>query len=648
MPPLGGVTERVIKEMKKTDSGITTRAKLANLRRGYKLCHELAPTYIGRQCFAKAVGTVLQYAEIYLSGLIVSMITGEREFSAVAKTLVVYGLVCLILNVLLAYVRTSKDRQLTMGFVTKAKMLLAQKCAEMDYVRVEDPETHRRRQEAENYFYGTGSTYYGLKKLFSDTHRIFEQAFSVVIGLGVCFSPLFLKVPTADASSGFIQSPLAAWLLVLVFAVLIFVQVKTSAFLGEKWSGFYSDRGYNQEGRIVGFYMDFFRRRYQRGKDVRLYNQSELIMKEWERHNGKYQSYGRRMIGRLRLPDTVRPVTQMLLNALTYFFLIARAAGGMYTASETIVLVMSITKVLDSVVFLLSAKVDIGLAAVNIGHIFEFLDIPNEKYQGKLPTEKRDDNEYVFEFRHVSFRYPGSEQYVLRDIDLTWRVGEKMALVGRNGSGKSTLVKLLCRLYDPTEGEITLNGIDIRKYDQEEYMALFSVVFQDSKLFSFSIAENVAADTEYDGALVEDCVRRAGLSERLDAMPEGIETCLYKDFDAKGVEISGGEAQKLCLARAIYKGAPFIVLDEPTAALDPVSEHDIYTKFNSIVGTKTAIYISHRLSSCRFCDDITVLENGRIVEKGSHEELLEKHGSYAALWSAQAEYYKDTAGQLFA
>ena len=245
------------------------------------------------------------------------------------------------------------------------------------------------------------------------------------------------------------------------------------------------------------------------------------------------------------------------------------------------------------------------------------------------------------------FKYPNTEQYVLRDVNMKWRIGEKMALVGRNGCGKSTLVKLLCRLYDPTNGEITLNGIDIRKYDFDDYMALFSVVFQDSSLFAFSFAENVAASTEYDAEKVEDCVRRSGLAERLDTLPEGINTYLYKEFDEHGVEISGGEAQKLCLARAIYKGAPFIVLDEPTAALDPISEHDIYTKFNGIVGTRTAIYISHRLSSCRFCDEITVMDNGEIVERGSHDMLVTAGGHYAELWSAQAEYYRDTAGELF-
>lgn len=268
--------------------------------------------------------------------------------------------------------------------------------------------------------------------------------------------------------------------------------------------------------------------------------------------------------------------------------------------------------------------------------------------KGTIPTEKRDDNEYEFEFKHVWFKYPNSEEYVLKDINLKWRIGEKMALVGRNGSGKSTLIKLLCRLYDASKGEITLNGIDIRKYSYDDYMQLFSVVFQDSKLFSYSLAENVAADTDFDSELVENCVRKAGLSELLDKMPDGINTYLYKDFNENGVEISGGEAQKLCLARAIYKGSPFIVLDEPTAALDPISEYDIYTKFNSIVGTRTAIYISHRLSSCRFCDDITVLDNGHIIERGSHEKLIAKGGIYTAMWAAQAEYYKDTAGELFA
>lgn len=215
-----------------------------------------------------------------------------------------------------------------------------------------------------------------------------------------------------------------------------------------------------------------------------------------------------------------------------------------------------------------------------------------------------------------------------------------MAVVGENGSGKTTFIKLLCRLYDPTEGKILLNGIDIKNYDYDEYLSIFSVVFQDFNLFAFSLGQNVATSVQYDAEFARECLEKAGFGERLATMPKGLETCLYKNFDEGGVEISGGEAQKIALARALYKNAPFIVLDEPTAALDPVAEYEIYSKFNELVGDKTAIYISHRLSSCRFCEDIAVFENGAIVQRGSHEELIaDAHGKYYELWNAQAQYY---------
>ena len=226
-------------------------------------------------------------------------------------------------------------------------------------------------------------------------------------------------------------------------------------------------------------------------------------------------------------------------------------------------------------------------------------------------------------------------------MNLKFRVGERLAVVGRNGSGKTTFIKLLCRLYDPTEGEILLNGIDIRKYSYEEYLSLFSVVFQDFKLFSFELGQNVAASVEVDEGKAKACLEQAGFGERLRELPKGLHTCLYKDFEEDGVEISGGEAQKIALARALYKDAPFLVLDEPTAALDPVAEYEVYTGFNRMVGNRTAVYISHRLSSCRFCDEIVVFDEGQIVQRGSHESLLSQPDSlYARLWNAQAKYYR--------
>ncbi|MCH5269524.1 MAG: ABC transporter ATP-binding protein [Lachnospiraceae bacterium] len=273
---------------------------------------------------------------------------------------------------------------------------------------------------------------------------------------------------------------------------------------------------------------------------------------------------------------------------------------------------------------------------------FDFLEIPNRKYEGTLPIEKRTDDKYTIEFCDVTFRYPGSDVDVLKHFSIRFRIGERLALVGKNSSGKTTFIKLLCRLYDPTEGVILLNGIDIRKYDYKEYLSLFSVVFQDFKIPAFALGENVAASMDYDEEKVKVSLEKVGLSYLWDRMPNKLETPLYKDFDDKGVDISGGEAQKIAIARALYHDTPFVILDEPTAALDPLAEYEIYSRFDELVGTKTAVYISHRLSSCQFCDDILVIDGGQAVQRGNHEELLsDKEGLYYLLWNTQAQHYKE-------
>lgn len=628
---------------------LSLKKRLSNLKRGYKLCGELAPTYIQRMCISLAIQTLNTYLSIYLSGIIVELITGNEKLDKAFMYAVIWVCVVTVLNIFRQYLTVSKCQQLENGFYAKAKNMVSQKCMNMDFVKIENPDTHRMKNQADIFLYGSTSRYNGMGRILFDTPIIFQAAVSIIIGFVMCFDAFFLPPTTATGAAGFIQSIWGLLFLFIIYAAIIAFNAFLTKRSGKLWSDFLQNKDYNQVNRVLSFYQDFHQNRYQRGKDIRIYNQSQMLLDEYDKFTTDDIGYWKKMYRKMFIHDTLPNSLSILLELITYAFIITRAISGMYTPSEAVVLVMSISRLLHGVDRIISYKVDfLDIVPLNLQHIFDFLDIPDEKYKGTIPTEKRDDNEYEFEFRHVYFKYPGSEQYVLQDINLKWRIGEKMALVGKNGSGKSTLVKLLTRLYDPTEGEITLNGIDIRKYKYEEYMDLFSVVFQDSRLFSFSLAENVAANTEYDAKRVEDCVRRAGLSERLDSMEKGIETCLYKDFDEQGVEISGGEAQKLCLARAIYKGSPFIVFDEPTAALDPISEHDIYTKFNGIVGTRTAIYISHRLSSCRFCDDITVLDGGRIIERGSHDKLLAAGGAYAELWSAQAEYYRDTAGELFA
>lgn len=331
---------------------------------------------------------------------------------------------------------------------------------------------------------------------------------------------------------------------------------------------------------------------------------------------------------------------RQLANGLIYLFVALKAYAGAFPVGNIILYVGAIMQFANGFASLLTNIGELSSNAVYLEKIQEFLDRPNKKYLGSIPIEKRDDNDYEIEFHNVSFKYPGSESYVLKKLSFKMQIGQRLAVVGMNGSGKTTMIKLLCRLYDPSEGEITLNGIDIKKYNYEEYMAIFSVVFQDFKLLPFSLGQNVAASMNYEPEAVSQALLQSGFEERLKNLPKGLDSHIYKNFEEEGVEISGGEAQKIALARALYKNAPFIILDEPTAALDPLAEYEIYSAFDDIRDGKTAVFISHRLSSCRFCDDIAVFHEGEIVQRGSHELLIaDRAGKYSELWNAQAQYY---------
>jgi len=274
-----------------------------------------------------------------------------------------------------------------------------------------------------------------------------------------------------------------------------------------------------------------------------------------------------------------------------------------------------------------------------LGEFFQFVDLPDKKYLGTLPVEKRDDNEYEIEFHNVSFRYPGSQKFALSNLSMKLHIGERLAVVGMNGSGKTTMIKLLCRLYAPTEGVITLNGVNVWEYDYDAYMQLFGVVFQDFEIPDLTLSQVVGCTEAPDEAAIGDCLEKAGFADKLRTLPGGLGTYLGQGYEKEGVKLSGGEKQKVALARSICKDAQFIILDEPTAALDPMAEYDIYTRFNEIIGDKSAVFISHRLSSCRFCHDIAVFHEGRLVQRGSHEELLSQTGKYQELWGAQAQHY---------
>lgn len=274
----------------------------------------------------------------------------------------------------------------------------------------------------------------------------------------------------------------------------------------------------------------------------------------------------------------------------------------------------------------------------------EMEDIQEQTVATNLTVNENDNTEYEFTFENVSFCYQDQKEYALKNINLKIQSGKKLAIVGINGAGKTTLIKLLCGLYTPSSGRILLNGKDIKEIDRQQFFSLFAPVFQNVEMYSFPLAENVsmklAEETDYER--VEHSIEKAGLSEKVSSLSKGINTELTKILYGEGVELSGGEKQKLALARALYKNAPVIILDEPTAAMDPIAEHQLYSRFSEFVEGKISIYISHRLSSTKFCDEIAMFEDGHLVEQGTHDELMSKQGKYAHLFNVQAQYYQET------
>lgn len=338
------------------------------------------------------------------------------------------------------------------------------------------------------------------------------------------------------------------------------------------------------------------------------------------------------------ITDGKNVLLSLLSNFAAYLVIGARALYGVLPIGDVLLYAGSVTRAMSDLQTFLATGSEFDYINSYLSTYEDFIAQPSMAYDGTLPIEKRDDGQYEFAFHDVSFSYPGTNIPVLEHVTLSFAVGEKTALVGRNGAGKTTLIKLLCRLYEPTSGYITLNGIDIRKYSYKEYTQAFSVVFQDFHLFSLPLDENIAAGTEIDEAALQSSLAKVGLTDRVQQLPQGVRTRLYNN-NGSGVDLSGGEAQRTAIARALYKDAPFVILDEPTAALDPIAEAEIYEQFSQMTAGKTAVYISHRMSSCKFCDRIIVLDHGRIAEDGTHDTLLANHGIYANLYETQAQYY---------
>lgn len=378
------------------------------------------------------------------------------------------------------------------------------------------------------------------------------------------------------------------------------------------------------------------------GKDIRLYESADMMKEKGRVESEKMVGVWAGTAAKQRKNSWGMDSINSFRDGISYFYIGYLAIKGVLTLGDFSMCVSAASSLYWSLYNMINGTQQIVKKCNYAADFLKFLDYPAAMPKGTKETKQGD---HVMEFCHVSFKYPRSENFVLRDINLTIRSGEHLSIVGLNGAGKTTLIKLLCRLYDVTEGEIKIDGINIKEYSDEAYRKLFAIVFQDFKLFAFSLKENIALGTEEDSAKIEEVLKLSGLYEDAMKLEHGLDTTLYKSFDENGTELSGGQKQKTAISRALYRNAPIVILDEPTAALDPVAEYEIYKKFDSLVGGKTAIYISHRLSSCKFCDHIAVFAEDTIKEYGTHESLVNKeNGIYAEMFAAQAQYYVDQTG----
>ena len=506
---------------------------------------------------------------------------------------------------------------------------LNQKSMTMDFEYLEDVKVHEMRQRIER-FGGWSLT----AQILSMLSKLITSVTTIVVAVFVVL-PMFVR-SGHRVSEGFAGS----WLMSVLFFVTVIILV---------WGGFRTSVYFNKKVGDVRKTMGKFSSRskyyldilsgYNEQKDLRICGQQELYNKEF----AEISQGVKKSVDRMSLFYNLDVFSGQTLTALTgflvYVFAGVLAAFGIISIGSVVTYsasILRLTNQISQVTFRLNR---LKTHAAVAGDYVEYMNLSQRKYEGTTSVERGQGDKFTVEFDHVSFQYPGTDTYVIKDLNLKFEIGEKMAIVGKNGSGKTTFIKLLCRLYDVTEGSIKVNGIDIREYNYEEYCDLFAVVFQDFQVFSFPLGENLASGSLVEEDRAVNALKRAGLGDRFLELPNGLDTSVGKEFEDTGVTFSGGEKQKIAIARAIYKNAPFVIMDEPTAALDPESECEVYAGFDKMVGHKTALYISHRLASCRFCQDILVFDQGQVVQRGSHEELENKEGLYWELWNAQAQYY---------
>ena len=603
--------------------------KMKSVFSAFKEMHRLEKRLVPISVVVAIVMAVMPFVNIWFTSKIIDLL----DMGAQINELILYIALAVGINLVLFFFNYFLGDMYYMYrslMYNKELQNISSKLYKIEYHKLEDSnfkELVHKHSEAQDRVFSSFVQ-------FSWMLRDFLSGMITLIISVIIIIPLF-KIGFTKTGNTYFERP--AFLLTIFGSIAIMVVIILIVALKMNKAWFKASDEYSQLDRMFYYFLNMFSN-YNTGKEIRLYKEQNLIE---HAATDILLTDGEKLLKKVSLNSAKSSSFIAILGAVVgfgiYLFIGVKGLYGLFGIGSLVLYCGSFMQIINGIMKM----------AATFGKTEEMVPLVNY-YKKKKKTEnemtyggKELDltDKFEIEFKNVSFKYPGSNNYSLKNINLKINNGEHLAVVGRNGSGKTTFIKLMCRLYDVTEGEILINGVNIKDYTEESINRLYSVVFQDFQMFSLPVSDNISADKKYDRERMLDCLEQANIKDRILNMPNKENSYLYKDIDKTGVEISGGEAQKLALARALYKNSPVVILDEPTAALDPVAENEIYNRFNSFVENKTAIYISHRLSSCVFCSRIAVFDNARLAETGTHSQLLENKGKYSELWNAQAQYY---------
>lgn len=604
--------------------------KIKTIFSAFKEMQRLEKRLIPISVTVAVVTAVMPFINIWFTSKIIDLL----DTGAQMKELVIYIGLAVTINLILFFFNGFFGDMFFMYrslMYNKELKSISTKLFKIEYQRIEDgdfKELVHKHSEAQDRVFSSFVQFAWMMRDF------ISGMITLIISI-IIIIPLF-KIGFTKTGDTYFEKPVFLLTIFGAITVMVVIILIVATRMNKAW--YKASDEYSRLDRMFYYFLNMFSD-YNTGKEIRLYKEQSLI-----EHTATdiLLTDGEKLLKKVSLNSAKSSSFVAILGAVVgfgiYLFIGVKGLYGLFGIGSLVLYCGSFMQIINGIMKMAVTfgKTEEMVPLVN--YYFMIMNTADEMTYGNKELNLND--KFEIEFRNVSFKYPGAENDALKNINIHIKNGEKLAVVGRNGSGKTTFIKLMCRLYDATEGEILINGINIRDYTKESIIKLYSVVFQDFKIFSTTLAQNISAGEEYNREKLFEALDKSNIKNRVLKMEKQEGTYLYKDLDKAGVEISGGEAQKLALARALYKDAPIVILDEPTAALDPVAENEIYSRFNSFTKDKTAIYISHRLSSCAFCDSIAVFDKAELVENGTHSQLIEQNSTYSKLWNAQAQYYK--------